>query len=778
MSFIQITKDELKTLGKNKIKLVAITAIIIIPLLYSFLYLKAYWDPYSNLKNYHIAVVNNDKGAIMDDENKNYGSDIIDKLKDNNDVGFEFVDDETAYDGLKNDKYFAEIQIPEDFSQNIVNAKNGKIINPKINYITNNKKNYIGTKISDSIKNEILKEINGNISKNYGEVAFNTIYELKDGLKDASDGASKLADGEDELYDGGKELSNGLGTLNSQVEKLKNGVGSLQDGSAKLNDGLGELYSKMPTLSDSTGKLVNGANALKEGMASAKNGASKITANSNNLKNGAENLNSIYDNQVIPGYKQLTTGLKQGADNLNSGASQVRDGVNSLIATTTQSQQNLAKALTSAEGSLKEYLSAHPEEAQDPNLQTLLATMQGIKTQMASSGDSSKSIKELQNGLDSLVQGTQSLSNELDLNNSSSAVSTYYAGLNSFKNEGIKAFTSGVNAYVDGTDKLASGINDLSKGSSDLYNGMDALNSNMPALSAAASKLYAGSSALKDGTNELNSKMPELVSGVGKLADGSNKLTDGISSLKDGTLELNDGLTDGVQKIEDNIKSSSKDLGEFMGEPVKVSEETKGSADCYGSGLAPYFLPISIWLGAVFALLAIKINNKNYKELSNLKLTIGKYIPYALLGIVQAFLLGGIVLWLGIKPTNLPLLFAFLILMALSFDAIIYTLISLFGLAGEAIAVILLVLQLCSDAGTFPMEVLPSFFKGISTYLPFTYSVSALREILFSVNINTSLLMKDSIALVVFGVVFMAVNTIFIRKGEAINTAIEDNLAA
>lgn len=778
MSLFQITKNELKALGKNKIKIVAIIAVIAIPLLYSFLYLKAYWDPYGDLKNYHIAVVNNDKGAFQDGENKNYGKDIVDNLKDKADIGFEFVDSNAASKGLKEDKYFAEIEIPEDFSQNIVSAKDGTVINPKLNYISNNKKNYIGTKISENIKNQILKEINSDISKNYGEVAFDTIYELKDGLKDASDGTSKLIDGEGELYDGGKELSGGLNTLNSEVPELKNGVTSLKDGSVKLNDGLGELNSKMPTLSDSAGKLSDGAKALDAGITSAKEGAYKITANSQSLKDGADNLNNVYDNEVIPGYKQLAHGLKEGADKLNGGASEVREGVNSLIGATASTQGNLTKALTSAESSLTAYLNANPEAMKDPNMQALLKTMQGIKGQAVSSEDSSKSMKQLQKGLNSLVLGTQNLSNELDLNNNKSAAAAYYAGLNNFKEQGIKPFTAGVNAYVKGTNQLASGINDLKAGSSELSDGMNVLNSNIPMLSEAVSKLYSGSSALKDGISKLDSKMPELISGVDKLADGSNKLTDGISSLKDGTLELKDGLTDGIKEIDDNVKSTSKDLGQFIGEPVKVSEKAMGSADSYGSGLAPYFLPISLWLGAVFMLLAIKIKTKEYKELNNVKLTVGKFIPYALIGIVQAVLLGGIVLGLGLKPANLPLLFAFLILMALSFDAIIYTLISLFGLAGEAIAVVLLVLQLCSDAGTFPMEVLPSFFKGISTYLPFTYSVSAIRELLFSANMNSSLLIEDSIILAAFGLVFMVINMIFIRKGEAINEVIEDKLAA
>ncbi|WP_127836998.1 YhgE/Pip domain-containing protein [Clostridium prolinivorans] len=777
MSLFRITKSELETLVENKIKIVAIIAVIAIPLLYTLLYLKAYWDPYGDLENYHIAIVNNDKGAVLDGKNKNYGNDIVDNIKNKNNIGFEFVDRNTAEEGLKNDKYFAEIEIPEDFSQNIVNAKDGNIKNPKLNYISNNKKNYIGTKISESIKNEILKEVNSDISKNYGKIAFDTIYELRDGLKYASDGTSKLINGEDKLYKGGKELANGLNTLNSNVPELKNGFINLKNGTDKLNNGLEKLNSKMMILSDSINKLSDGTKNLKYGITSAKEGAEKITANSKALKDGSDNLNSVYEKQIISGYKQLTGALKNGADKLNNGVLQVRDGVNLLIGTTLQSQENMKKSLTCAEGSLNAYLQANPTAMQDPNIQILLKTMQDIKGQAILSEENSKYIKDIQNGMDSLVSGTQNLSSELDLNNNKSAAFIYYDGLNNFKEQGIKNFTIGVNTYVDSTNKLALGINNLDAGSSELSKGMDSLNSSIPIFSDTVSKLYSGSLNLKDGVSVLNLKMPELFSGIDKLAYGSNKLTDGILSLKSGTEKLKNGLEDGVEKVEDNVKATSEDFGDFIGEPVKVSEMTIGSANSYGSGLAPYFIPISLWLGAVFMLLAIKIKIKDYEKLSNAKLTIGRFIPYALIGIVQAVLLGEIILWLGLKPINIPLLFLFLILMALSFDSIVYTLISLFGLAGEAVAIVLLVLQLCSDAGTFPMEVLPSFFKDISMYLPFTYSVSAIREILFSASMNTSLIIKDSIILTIFGMIFMIINMIFIRKGEIINKVIENNLS-
>ncbi|TDT61313.1 YhgE/Pip domain-containing protein [Fonticella tunisiensis] len=771
MTLLQIPKDELKTLWNNKIKIVAIVAIIAIPLLYSFLYLKAYWDPYGNLKDYHIAVVNMDKGAVMEDKTENFGKDIIDKLKERQDIGFEFVDSKTAQAGLENGKYFAVIEIPEDFSKRIVSAKDGNVVYPSINYYSNNKKNYIGTKISDSIKDQILKEVRESISKQYGEIAFSTINDLKDGLKDASSGSDKLLEGSNTLHNGIETLSKGLKDFESQVPGLQSGTSSLSEGADSLNKGLNEFNLKLPALSDAIDQLHSGADSLNEGLSSTNEGATHLVEKAKSLKDGGSALINNYENNLLPGYLQLSQGLKYEADNLNAGALQVQAGVNSLISSVVQTQA----ALDEAQKYLQLYLKS-PGGAQamaDPNMQAFLSVMQNI-----SNSNSDDKIKDLQNELDDLIKGTSNLSNQLDMNRADSAVSTYYAGLKDLKVKGILPYTFGVNQYVDGVNKLASGIGTLSQGASRLASGLDSLNENMFSLLDASNSLYTGSSILSKGIHELTSKMPSLASGVGQLSQGSQDLTRGISTLRDGIKELNYGLKDGVKNVENNIKSSSKDLGEFIGNPVKVSETNVNPVDNYGSGLAPYFLPISLWLGAVFMLLIIKIKNENYKTLNNLQLTIGKYILYALIGIIQAVLLGGIVLLLGIKPSNLPLLFAFLMLMALSFDSIIYCFISLFGLAGEGIAVILLVLQLCSDAGTFPIETLPQFFQNISPYLPFTYAVEAIREILFASTLNASIIVKDSVITMLFGLVFMVINIIFIRKGEAINKSIEDRLAA
>ena len=810
MKLFNVCKKESKTLWKNKIKIVATLAVIIIPLLYTFSYLKAYWDPYGDLKNYHVAIINNDTGATLDGNKVNYGNETIDKLKKKTEIGFDFVDKNTAEHGLKYDKYFASIEIPNDFSKKIVEAKDGSAVAPTINFVSNNKKNYIATKISENIKTTIISQLKQSISEEYAETAFSSIYESKDGLKDAATGTDKLIDGTGKLSDGNNKLTSGLKEINSQVPKLQDGVSALSNGASALNAGLGKLNGTVPALASPINQLASGASTLNNGVNSALNGSNALNSKSGDLVNGINSAAEAYDKQLVAGYKnKLVPGIKNGADQLSAGAQQLNDSVKSLpdqtqqlangaslIDTGVKALVSSQQALQNASKYLEAYIQSNPQAMADPNMAAYVKTMKALSS-AADNPDTQKNIKkltdgtaELKNGTAKLNEGSKSLSagtaqlaagtkqlsNQLDLNDENSAVSQFNAGLTSYKAKAIAPLQSGIKQYTDGVGQLHGGLNALADGSAKISGGLGTLNSKIPTLSEASQKLYDGSAALSNGINQLGSKIPALASGTKQLENGSVTLGEGLTTLNDGQNELKTGLNDGIEKISTKLKTPSKDLGKFVGSPVDVKTTNIDEVSNYGSGLAPYFLPISLWLGAVLMMLIIKIKNENFTDLNRFDFVIGKYLNYAILGIVQALCLGGVVYALNITPKHPALLFISLIITALSFDAILYALVSLFGLIGEGLSIVILVLQLCSDAGTFPMELLPSFFQNISTFLPFTYVVEISREVLFASNINMSLVIKDLLILGLFALISLILAFTFSKQGIAVNESIEDAL--
>ncbi|MCY6959762.1 YhgE/Pip domain-containing protein [Clostridium brassicae] len=820
MKIFKFTKEEFKAIFNNKIKIVALIAIIIIPLLYSFFYLKAYWDPYGNLDSYPIAIVNQDKGVYEDGQKHNYGNEIINNLKDNKEVGFEFISSEEAKDGLSNDKYFAAFFISENFSEKIVDAKKGKAVQPVIEYVSNDKKNYIGSKISKAVQGEVKEKIKKNISKAYGEAAFKSIYEMRDGMGDAVDGSQKLLDGENKLKDGANQLNNGISKINSNMPELASGFKRLYDGMISMEKGINDpsgLKSGSVNLSQGLKIAEVGSNELSEGILKASNGIDSLyegILKLNNalnteekdkndkplglkngalaLENGVTSLNNVINTQAKD-QNGNPLGLKEGMISLNNGINTLNKGVNGdegLVEAVNKIYEG-NKTLSASVDSLDRAFQAYKA---NPNSETLVQVEYIINALKYNTSQNSKdpSKPTFKDGIDNLKQGTDGLSISIDkaLVPASASITKGVGTLASTVNDQVLPATKGVTNGVKqvsntmnfqvapGTAQLQTGLQELNKGSQRLNNGVGELYNGSTTMVQGVDTLGNGTTNMKDGMSKFNETIPVLTNGISKLFKGSEEISKGMGKLQSGTEELNDGLNDGIDKVNKNVSTPSKELGEFVGEPIKVNENVINPVPNYGTGLAPYFLPISSWLGAVFMFFVLKSKRDNAEEYNSAERVLGSYFTYAILGIIQAIALGVVVLGLGIKPSNIPMLFVINVFMSLCFVAIIQCFTSLLGLAGEGLAIIVLVLQLCSDAGTFPIETLPEFFKNISGFLPFTYCVQMIREVLSATSINYSLVIKDISMLIIFALVFMMVNMIFNKKGQAISETLEEKLAS
>ncbi|EYE88721.1 hypothetical protein Q428_06440 [Fervidicella metallireducens AeB] len=279
--------------------------------------------------------------------------------------------------------------------------------------------------------------------------------------------------------------------------------------------------------------------------------------------------------------------------------------------------------------------------------------------------------------------------------------------------------------------------------------------------------LKAAQSALNDGNiklaNDLINAIPTLSDGVNKLYEGSMKLNDGIVELADGSRELHEKLQDGADELNANLVNTSEEMGNFISEPVGMDVKPINPVKDYGTGFTPYFIPLSLWVGAIMMFFIITEKVDNDINASSASVVLGKFLSYSFIGVLQAVLASIVVLTLGLKPNNIVLYFVFNIFMSLVFIAIIQSLIFLLGQAGRLLSIVLLILQLTSCAGTFPLEVVPKFFKVLNPFMPFTYCVSALREIISGV--NYSVLTKDITILALIMLVFLLIS--MLMKGHA-----------
>lgn len=185
-----------------------------------------------------------------------------------------------------------------------------------------------------------------------------------------------------------------------------------------------------------------------------------------------------------------------------------------------------------------------------------------------------------------------------------------------------------------------------------------------------------------------------------------------------------------LSEIIDLLKHNAEEESSFFAEPVVLKENKLFPIPNYGSAMSPFFTTLSLWVGALLlvSLLTVEVH---HPELSykSYQIYFGRYLTFMSIAILQSLMvtLGDLFL-LGTYCVNKDWFVFFGALLSAVFMLIVYTLVSVFGNIGKALAIVLLVLQLAGSGGTFPIQVTPPFFQAIHPYLPFTYAISMMRE--------------------------------------------------
>ncbi|HEY8891642.1 MAG TPA: YhgE/Pip domain-containing protein [Clostridium sp.] len=830
MNFLKVAGRDISSIFRNRFIRVSVIAIIIVPLLYSLLYLDAFWDPYARIKDMPVAVVNQDKGSIKDGAKVNYGQDLVNNLKEKQAVGWKFVTKKQAEDGVKGKDYYAMFIIPEDFSKNALSSTNGKPEQATILYSANEKKNFLAAQINGKVLDQIKSELTKNMTKEYTTAVFDSLYVIKDGMKKASDGTKSLADGLITTKDGTSKLKDGAGKLNGNVPQMVDGVGKLLVGSNTLTSKLGELKAQVPTMvsgvnqlyggSDqlnngllqlnnqvptmaagvqtlseayktqivpSTGKLKDGAAQLAKGLEDAKGGVTQLADASNSLNDGSKLLTDG-SGRLIVGYDQM----KVGISGLKDGSLKVATGVDVLVDNTKKSQTSLQQAVDSQ---LEAYLKANPDARKDANMQGFLSTLASLNKAFTDENNlammselrtgahkESEGVTQLQEGSSDFISGSQKFEQSaatfavgadqfskgagtfsqktgtavVAANQISGGLDNLYLAMNG-------EFGNGLSQINDKVPALTEGVSKLTVGSVALLGGLEKLNQKMPALADGTSKLSAGSEQLTQGISTLNGKLPELKDGVNKLYDGANKLDNGMIKLADGSMELNVKTTQGYNDLNGSLKNDSKTMANTFSEPVVINQKPINSVKTYGEGFTPYFIPLSLWVGALMMFFVITDKVDEDIAASPASVVAGKFLSYGAIGFMQAVLASGAVMLLGLRPQNVLLYFLFNIFLSCVFIAIIQCMVFLLGQVGRLLSIILLILQLTSCAGTFPIEIVPKLFKVLNPFMPFTYAVSGLREAISGVDYGV--FTKDVTVLAI--ILFVFLFTSILMKGHA-----------
>jgi putative membrane protein len=688
-------KQEFLTIVKNRKLLIPILAVLFIPVLYAGMFLWAFWDPYEQLSDMPVALVNEDVGAELDGEQLSIGKDVTKKLIESKQFHFVEVSKEDGEKALENQDYYMVIEIPANFSEHATTLLNEQPEKLMITYKPNEGFNFLSAQIGETAIERIRSEVNKQVVASYSEKLFTSITKMGEGYGEAANGSEELSKGASNLSTGASDLKGYLEQLAIGSVKLANGTNDLSAGTVKASDGASNLTKGLDKLSSGATQLQQGASQASTGANQLQSGVATYTHSVSQVSNGLAQANEK-EQQLVTVLSQLQQGAAttdHSVEQLAGGAAQVTTSLNSFAA-------QLAPVLLSL-----------PEEERT-------ALNEAIKQLQKGSTQVSQGLGVLQGGTEQLSGG---------LTEASTGAKSLAAGHSELAN-GLKKLTQSTQALNEGAASLATGNGTLSTKLNDMQKGISRASSGSQELSSGLQQLVRSSTQLDEGSNELASKSGELAEGSNQLVDGTAKLAEGSATLQ-GKLEKASTEASEVNAGEDTIDMASS--------PVAVTKSAINHVPNYGTGFAPYFLSLGLFVGSLMISIVFPLVQTSIQPTSGWAWATSKMAVLGIVGIVQALMAVAILIFgLGLEPVNLGWFIATAIITSFTYLAIVQLLVSVLGDSGRFVAILILILQLTTSAGTFPLELIPQPLQIFNQWLPMTYSVQGFKAAISSTDIG------------------------------------------
>ncbi|MEG3268935.1 YhgE/Pip domain-containing protein [Streptococcus suis] len=781
---------KVKNIFKKPMTLVTIIGIACVPALYNISFLTSMWDPYGRLDQLPVAVVNQDQSASFQDKTLTIGDDMVDNMKESKSLDFHFVSEKDAEKGLEEGDYYMVITLPEDLSEKASSLLTNQPEPITISYQTSKGHSFVASKMGESAMEKLKTSVSETITKTYTTAVFDSMREIQNGMVEAADGSQQLTNGASQLESGSQALSNGLTTLTTSGQALVTGANQLATGVVSYTDGVNQAAIGSQILSSGLTTYTNGVASLASGAEQLNANSSQLIAGVGQLQSGASQVEQLVTgaNQLQAGLEQLASStslsaeqssqiqaLLTGLPQLQAAISQLNDSLSSIGGLAVDNS-TLSSLLTEMGAQAQGLLTAAQADktASIEALQTT-ATYQNLPADQqaelvgALQNSPSTTATAAQAILGQLSQLSQALSSLQSLSGMATQISQLQSAvgqINTAANQAlpgattaIETLSSGLNQVntalnqqvLPGTQTLTSGVSQLqmqlSGGASQLMSGVTAYTAGVAQLAAGGAQLVANNSSIQSGGGQLTSGLAilaanssQLVSGSGQLASGSQQLIAGADQLASGGKTLTSGITSlrtGSETLTNSLSSASQQLSvisvedknaQAVSQPVTLEHSDQDDVKTNGVGMAPYMVSVALMVAALSAnVIFVKhIDNRSYKN--RWDWAKGKLLLNGIIASLAAVILYGVLRLIGIEPAHPMATLGLILLASWTFMALVTALVGWNNRFGSFASLILLLLQLGSSAGTYPIELSPRFFQVIQPYLPMTYSVSGLRQ--------------------------------------------------
>ena len=662
-NIIEIFRNDIKEVFRKTNTWIIIVGLIFLPSMYAWPNILSSWDPYGHTNNIKVAVTSEDDGATVDGKELNLGKSLVEGLKNNKNLDWQFVSNkQQAEDGVRIGDYYASIVVPKNFSQDMTSVSRTEPKRATIEYTVNEKINAISPKITNSGASAIAN----NISKNFVETANGIIFE--------------------KLHEAGVKFEENL----PSIEKAKEEI-------FKLNDNFSTYES---TLSELIGKVEYGYNIL------------------NNVQNTLPEIDRVATNSIMIADKAgITINNIQG---FNERLLPIINNHLNVVEEVSKEANVIAKELQQKPDKTEEIKAR--QKALDNRLQASTERLQLVKNifeyfnKLSSErlfNNQLERVTTLSNDITTIKEVNNNIYNKMDhydeiedtvkeeFVNKSARVNEVSSNMNSKLNVEVAPLISQVLSKAEVNIDKVSGIISGAQGE-------------LPAVERKLSETEVKISNAYGKLLSLQAQMPSVKSKIQKLTDEIKKADSGIDK----------------NQLFNLLKVDYKQQAEFFANPVKLQENKLYHIENYGSAMTPFYTVLSIWVGSLLmsSLLTTKVEDeeKKYKPYQKY---FGRGLLFVIISLFQTLIITlGDMYVLGTQATSPYRFVLYALLISLLFSSIIYTIVCILGNVGKAVCIVLLVLQLGSSGGTFPIQMTSEFFQALYPKVPFTYSIGLLRE--------------------------------------------------
>lgn len=405
---------------------------------------------------------------------------------------------------------------------------------------------------------------------------------------------------------------------------------------------------------------------------------------------------------------ELEEGLSSGASQLASGGSQLSAGAGQISSGASQVHDGADKVSTSSD---------KVQDGADKVKQGSAKVQDGADKVQKGSSDINK-------GADKVKQGSSDVSQ---------AASQVEEGADAIQSQvDPSTLPDPMKQYVEANVKLANASGQVAQGSSKLAQGS-------AKLAESSSKLANGAGDVAGGAGKVANGAGDVAGGAGKLANGSVELAKGSLSLAAGAELLSSSAAQALYSASGALSSSANSLsgitginesqlGDYFYSPIKLNKNELFPVPNYGSNVSPFYIVLSMWVGAIITCVMVSPGTSEGTKYTPFEMYFGKLLFFIIMSILQAGVtLVGCYL-LGVYVANWPLFIFSAVLVSAVFMILVYSLISALGNLGRGLSVILLVLQISSTGGIYPVEIMHKFFQTLYPYMPMTYGIRLIRE--------------------------------------------------